>query len=137
MSYRMFSHVSRAPGTLVHKAVGETGARYDSSEGGVGCGVGFDGARTTRCGRLLPPAGSAEREALQPPEDSALRWTEVTCPACLARRYGGVPLGRDPASWCACGHGQEEHHAGGCWNCGSLLSRRVCGPVASEQLKEG
>jgi hypothetical protein len=118
----MFGTVSRAPGTLVHKGVGEPGRAAR---------VGFDGSRHTRCGKVLPVLGSAEREALDPPEDSALRWREVTCPACLALKFTRQPLSPAPedTAYCACGHGPEHHFSalgGRCARCIDLAAEGRC-----------
>jgi hypothetical protein len=96
-----YSRVRRAPETVVHKAVGEPG---------MAARVGFDGSRHTRCGRVLPPLGTAERDALEPPEDSALRWADVNCAVCLGLRFVAPPPPQPAAdAWCACGHGPELH----------------------------
>lgn len=129
----MFAKVSRPAGTLIHKAVGEAGARYGSPNGGVGCGVGFDGARGTRCGKLLPRLGTQERAALQPPEDSALRWNEVNCADCRARKYVAPKLEeimKNPHPFCPCGHGPEVHLkaiGGECSRCLELAGGGRCG----------
>ena len=126
-SYGMFSHVSREPGTLVHKAVGDPGAKYDSPNGGVGAGVGFDGSMSVRCTKeRLPAYGTAERSALDPPEDSALRWGEVTCPACLDLKFTAPPLVRDKGAWCACGHDEAKHYKGTCLLCDALNAQGAC-----------
>lgn len=126
-SYSMFSHVSRTEGTLVHKAVGDPGAKYDSPNGGTGAGVGFDGSLSIRCRKeRLPAQGSTEREALNPSEDSALRWGEVNCPECQAVKFKAPPMERDPSAWCACGHGRAKHYNGVCLYCVELNAHGAC-----------